>query len=142
VPSWTTLTTLVAGEQDSKPGLRRPEPWQGLTVAGQVHGVDDVALSPPRRSDVTRTAEIRTDTNNAAWSTSPSTFGTSQPGVQRQARRLSEGGRLEASLLPRALCVYSMPSTFSMNPEKIQEDLVKRKSNLAVAAFFLDTMRQ
>jgi hypothetical protein len=29
-----------------------------------------------------------------------------------------------------------------MNPEKIQEELVKRKSNLAVAAFFLDTMRQ
>ena len=82
-------------------------------------------------------AEIRTDTNNAACSTSPSTFGTSQPGVQRQARRLTEGGRLQASLLRRALCVYSMPSKFSMNPEKIQEDLVKRKSNLAVAAFFL-----
>src|SRR5208282_932255 len=30
-------------EQDPQPGLRRPEPWRRLTVAGQVHGVNEVS---------------------------------------------------------------------------------------------------
>ena len=85
-------------------------------------------------------AEIRTDTNNVAWSASPSTSGTSKRGVQRQARRLSEGERLKASLLPSALCAYSRPSTrLSLNPERIQEKCVKHK---LCSRSILDTMRQ